>query len=223
MANEARRNITVIGVLLIGVVLGVFGAFLLDGEDNEESVTPSTSAPQVQGPGPYDELDGVPVGYARTEEGAVAAAANFNLLSGRDDLLDLDALKRAMQTLAAPSWKSDAAKQAKNGYEYVTETYGADADLSAAVLRYDVVDFTSDHAVVSLWTVNVLSGSNRPNVDEVWGIVTIDLEWVDGDWRVGGIESSPGPAPLDLPSGQPDQPARALMEDFDEFEGAPVP
>jgi hypothetical protein len=221
VTTDSRVRIgMVVGVLVVGVMIGVLLGFVLD---SGSEVSPQAPTPSAVGPGPTTEVNGVPVGYARTEEGAVAAAANFNLLSGRDDLLDRDALTSAMQTLAAPSWKGEAAKQAKNGYDYVAETYGDDADVSTAVLRYDLADFTSDHAVVKLWTVTVLSGSARPNVDQVWGIVTIDLEWVNGDWRVEGIESSPGPAPVDLPSGQPEQPARALMEDFDEFEGAPVP
>jgi hypothetical protein len=67
------------------------------------------------------------------------------------------------------------------------------------------------------------SGSKRPSVEEVWAIVTVDLIWVDDDWRVEDLESSVGPAPVDLPSGQPAENATTLMEEFDEFEGAPLP
>lgn len=220
MTTDSRsRTWIVVGALIIGLGVGVLVGFLLSKEPDASVQSP----PQSAGPGPSTEVGGIPTGYAQTEEGAVAAAANFNLLSGRDDLLSREALTSAMQTFAAPSWKTDAAKQAENGYEYVVETYGDDADVSTAVLRYDVSEYSANQAVVKLWTVTLLSGSARPNVDEVWGIVTINLEWVDGDWRVSGIESSPGPAPVDLPSDQPDQPASALMEEFDEFEGAPVP
>ena len=53
--------------------------------------------------------------------------------------------------------------------------------------------------------------------------MTVDLIWVDDDWRVEGLESSVGPAPVDLPSGQSEENATTVMEDFDEFEGAPTP
>ena len=221
MTTDSRsRTGMLVGALVVGLLIGVLLGFVLDQGAKEG---PKAQSPSVVGAGPTTDEDGIPLGYARTEEGAIAAAANFNLLSGRDDLLDREALTNAMQTFAAPSWKVEAADQAENGYEYIVETYGEDAEVSTAVLRYDVSDFSPERAVVKLWTVTVLSGSARPNVDEVWGIVTINLEWVDADWRVGGIESSPGPAPVDLPSSEPAQPARALMEDFDEFEGAPVP
>ena len=221
MRTDSRvRSGLIIGAALVVIAIGVLLGFSLDKPNELPAQAPD---PLAVGPGPTTEENGVPVGYARTEEGAVAAATNFNLLSGRDDLLDREAMTTAMQTFAAPSWKSEAADQARNGYDYVAETYGDDADVSTAVLRYDLAEYASDHAVVELWTVTVLSGPERPNVDEVWGIVTVDLVWVDSDWRIAGIESSPGPAPVDLPTRQPQQTARSLMEDFDEFEGAPIP
>jgi hypothetical protein len=220
VTTDSRARIG-IAALIVGVVIGVLLGFVLDDESGESS--PQGRIPGPAGPGPSTEENGVPVGYARTEEGAVAAATNFNLLAGKDDLLDLDAMTTAMRTLAAPSWKDEASRQAESGYEYIVNTYGEDADVSAAVVRYDLADFTPERASVRLWTVSLASGSKRPTVEEVWAIVTIELVWIDDDWRVEEIESAVGPAPIDLPSGQPEQNATTLMEEFDEFEGAPVP
>ena len=221
MATDSKiRSGIVVGAALVGVAIGVLLGFALDKGAEESTQVP---APSASGPGPTTEVNGVPVGYARSEDGAVAAATNFNLLAGKNELLDLDAMTTAMRTLAAPSWKDDAGRQAESGYEYIVSTYGEDADVSAAVMRYDLVDFTTERASVRLWTVSLASGSKRPTVEEVWAIVTVDLVWVDDDWRVGGIESSVGPAPVDLPSGRPEENATTLMEEFDEFEGAPVP
>jgi hypothetical protein len=220
MESRGRVGGVVVGALVVGVLIGIVLGFIFDKGAQE---SPQAQPPTATGPGPTAEENGVPVGYSRTEEGAVAAATNFNLLAGRDELLDLDAMTTAMQTLAAPSWKDEAGRQAESGYEYIVDTYGDDADVSAAVVRYDLVNFTTDRASVRLWTVSLASGSRRPNVEEVWAIVTVDLIWVDDDWRVEDLESSVGPAPVDLPSGQPAENATTLMEEFDEFEGAPVP
>ncbi len=187
---------------------------------NPPDQDPDSSA---DGPGPTAEVSGVPVGYARTEEGAVAAATNFSLLTADDDLLDVDALTSAMETLAAPDWKAEARAQAANGTQFIIDRYGDDADLTGSVLRYDIVDYNSDRAVIKLWTVTVVSGSKRPNVEEAWGTATVNLVWTDGDWRVEGNESAPGPAPIDLPAGDPEQSASSLMEVFREFKGAPTP
>lgn len=221
MTTDSRvRTGMVFGALALGILIGVWAGFVLD---KGSASPPTTGDSPVVGPGPTDEENGVPVGYSHTEEGAVAAATNFSLLTTRDDLLDVNALTTAMETLAAPDWKDDAATQAMNGNEFIVDRYGDDADLSGSVLRYDVVDYSPDRAVIRLWTVSVASGSKRPNVEEVWGTLTITLVWSDGDWRVEGNESTPGPAPIDLPAGQPEQSASSLMEDFHEFVGAPIP
>jgi hypothetical protein len=221
MTTDSRvRSGLVVGALSLGLLIGVLLGFVLDQGTNPESTPRGPSADTT---GPTTEENGVPVGYARTEEGAVAAATNFNLLAGNDALLDRESMVAAMQTMAAPAWKVEAARQATSGYDYIVNTYGSNADVSAAVVRYQVVDFTSDEASVRLWTVSLASGSKRPQVEEVWAVVTIDLIWSENDWRVDGIESSVGPAPVDLPSGQPGESATTLMEEFDEFRGAPVP
>ena len=222
VAYETRNRALIVTSLLVALLVGIVLGFILDDVETEEQNGAATpKAPS--GTGPFDEINGIPVGYARTEDGAVAAAANFNLLSAKDELLNEGALAGAMRTLAAPEWADEAERQGKNGYRYVIETYGNDADVSAAVLGYDVVDFGDDRATVRLWIVTTLSGSSRPNVETTWGIVTTDLLWVENDWRVTGIESSPGPAPIELPSGQPELTAHEVMEEFHEFRGAPVP
>ena len=218
MATDSRARIVIVGI--VGVLIGVLLGFVLD---KGNAVPPKTPNHFVVGPGPTAEENGVPVGYAHTEEGAVAAATNFSLLTAGEDLLDVTALTTAMETLAAPEWKDEARAQATNGNEFIVDRYGDDADLTGAVLRYDIVDYSPDHAVVKLWTVSVVSGSKRPNVEEVWGTLTVSLVWTNGDWRVEGNESAPGPAPIDLPAGQPEQSASSLMEEFHEFGGAPIP
>ena len=136
--------------------------------DPEAATEPDAPPRESTGPGPAREENGVPVGYARTKEGAAAAATNFNLLSGRDDLLDVDAIGRAMQTFAAPSWIADAASQAGSGAEYIIDTYGDDADVTASVLRYHVTDFSETDATVRFGPSCWLLAQGDRNVEEVW-------------------------------------------------------
>lgn len=218
--DSTVRNGMVVGALAIGLVIGVLLGFALDQGSKQGS---KPDGPSVVATGPTNEENGVPLGYARTEEGAVVAATNFSLLAGKDELLDRDSMVTAMQTLAAPEWKDKAARQATTGFDYIIDAYGSNADVSAAAVRYRVVDYTDERASVRLWTVSLASGSKRPQVEEVWAVVTVDLIWSDNDWRVDGLESSVGPAPIDLPSDQPRESATTLMEEFDEFEGAPIP
>ena len=221
MAIDSRvRTGALVGVV-VGVLLGLAVGLMLDGapeEPGDERRPPITAEA-----GPTGVVNGIPSGFARTEDGAIAAATNFNLLSARDELLSEESLVRAMTTLAAPAWAEEAARQGENGYEYVSTTYGDDADVTAAVMRHELVHYSPDEATVRLWVITAISGSSRPSVEAAWGIVTTQLEWIDDDWRVADITSSPGPAPVELPSGQPELTALEVMEAFDEFNGAPAP
>lgn len=222
--DNGTRNRVVIGALLTACLLvGIALGFMLDGGQSETPRGTDASGVPASGPGPSGETNGIPTGYSRTEEGAVAAATNFNLLSARGDSVDEEALVTAMETLATPDWKEEARRQARSGYEFIVDTYGTDADVSAATVRYELQDFSPDQATVRLWTVSVVSGSKKSTVDEVWAVVTVDLSWVENDWRIAGIESSVGPAPVDLPTEEPEQDAATVMEDFIEYEGAQVP
>lgn len=214
-----KRAIALMLAIVVAVGLGIGLGFILDSGPSHLDVISETPS----GPGPTDEVNGLPVGYARTEEGAVAAAVNFNLLAAGDRVLDRDAMSSAMEALAAPSWRQEAARQADSGYSFLSTTYGRDAEVSAAVVRFRLSDYTPESAVVDLWTVTLLSGELRPNVDEVWGIVTISLTWVEGDWRVTGIESEPGPSPVDLPAEESSLSLEDVLRSFDELESAAKP
>ena len=221
MVTRSRAAIA-IGTLIFGLVVGILIGFVLDKDQSSDNGA-RTPAPSVVGPGPSREVAGVPVGYARTEEGAVAAAANFTLLTARDPFLEVDALRAAMETLAAPDWKEDAREQAENGAQFILDRYGKDADVTGAVLRYELASFNPDRATVNLWAVSVASGSKRPTVDEVWSTLTVKLVWIGGDWHVEGSESASGPSPVDLPTSAPGDSAQFVMEEFNEFQGAPLP
>ena len=104
-----------------------------------------------------------------------------------------------------------------SGYEFLADRYGDDVDVSASVLRYELIDFSSTRARVKLWIVSLATGFKRPIVDEVWGTSVVDLAWVDDDWRVSNAENATGPAPVDLPTGPSNESAKSLMEKLDEF------
>lgn len=215
MTNDSRvRTGMVVGALVVGLLVGVLLGFVLD---KGTAALPETPNHSVAGPGPMAEENGVPVGYAQTEEGALAAARGFALLSTSDVIRDRDAYVRAMETIAAPDWLDEAKQQAVNGYEFLVDRYGDDVDVSGAVLRYDILDFSPTKAEVKLWVVSVAAGSLRATVDEVWGTATVELVWADGDWRVNGAENTTGPAPVDLPTTSSKESAASLMEELDEF------
>ncbi len=210
-----------LGSVILALVIGLALGFLLfqRERDTAEQPRPSTS----RDAGPTSEINGVPVGYARTEEGAVLAATNFGLVSTSDLIRDRQAYVRAITTFAAESWRQQAERQALNGHEYALEQYGGDIEMSSAVLRFDVLDFSPDEAKVRLWTVSVATGSKKRAAEAVWGSSTLDLAWVDGDWRVTGTENETGPVPVPLQRGANGKAVTKLMEEWREFTKGPRP
>ena len=223
MVFDSRRGGIGIVVVLISIGAGVGLGFVLDSPDSRSPRPEAGQSPRV-GPGPYAEENGVPVGYARTEEGAVAAATNFGLLSTRDEFWSLEGLQNATAELSAPSWKGQASEEALTGFRFISRRYGTDADVSGAAIRYRVEEFSRDRASVKLWLVTVISGSTRATVDEAWGTATVNLIWTDGDWRVNGTKNETGPAPVDLPfpDGSSEDP-KQLFTQLHEYSGAPLP
>ena len=222
MTTDSRSRIGfVTAAALVGLAAGVLVGFTLD--KRADPIPSNPPSPSPSGPGPFAETDGVPTGYARTEAGAVSAAVNFSLITASADLEDPASLISAMETAAAPAWREEARAQASAGHEFMVRRYGGGAELSSTPVRYDVERFSPQEAVVKLWTVSVASGSRGPTVHEVWGTLTVQLAWVEGDWRVTGNRSSPGPVPVDLPSAISESSAISVMENFDEFTTAPAP
>jgi hypothetical protein len=201
-----RRYGSFLVILIVGVALGLLAGLFFDSETKVVPTEPSTSDPLS------------PV-LSQTEEGAVTAAANFALLSAHDSLATPEALAQASSRLVAPSWREQAAEQARAGSEFLTESYGDAADVSGAVLGYEVVEFSPDATVVRLWVVSVISGSADIDSVDSWSIATIELQWFEQGWLVTGTESSSGPSPGD----QTDGADLDEVSGFKEFQGAPSP
>lgn len=213
------------GTLLLGVAAGVLiglAAGLLIGRDSAPVET-SPRVPAQPAAGPTRTINGVPVGYARTEEGAVLAATNFGLVTTSELIGDRAAYTEAIETFAAPTWLEQASREARNGHEFAVNHYGSDVQMVSAVLRYEVLSYSDRRASVRLWTVTVASGSERPTAEAIWGTSTLELAWTDDDWRVVDTDNSPGPAPVVLQSPAEEEAIRSLMEESNAFTKGPRP
>lgn len=219
MKRQSAGQIRKFSIWLLIVVVAAVGGFLLgrDGRQLSPSSRKPAAAPSPELTPPVERT------HTRTRNGAVSAATRFELLTAKDDLFDRDALGHAMEALAAPSWRTQALRQGRRGYEYIRRTYGSHADVTNEVLRFRVASFSPTKAKIDLWTVSVARGAARPTVDSVWAIVTVDLQWLDGEWRVNGLQTSVGPTPISLAAGGTSKSASEVMDSFTEFNGPPSP
>ena len=186
------------------VALLVFGAGLALGQrgggDDQggEAHNPDTTSVRPD-PGPTRILNGVPLGYARNEVGALAAATEFLKVSGGSLVAEQASYAEALQTMAAPEWAARAERTAGNASDFFVDRYGANGQMTTAVVAYDIVEATPQVAAVELWSVTVASGDRRPAGEQLWGVTSMQLRWVEDDWRVSSEETTDAPTPALLP------------------------
>jgi hypothetical protein len=186
--------------------------------------------------GPRHYLEGVGVGYAHSEAGAVAAAANFTRVLSSDLLLDTTRRRAAIEVLAAPEARGrlqrtfdQAVASLRQGLG-VTGEAAQDAQvlLRATPVGWRVEDYRAGSAKVAIWVTSVggsIGGANGAvPIREAWGTTTVTLRWVGGDWKQVDSTTVDGPVPIadvSPPTAAPELLGKA--NDFKEFTYAPGP
>jgi hypothetical protein len=163
---------------------------------------------------------GVPQGFARTREGAVAAATGF-LLTGQA-LLDL-APTQVNDAIGVMTASGSRAAQVTRTTRQLTDLREALSDgtgpilYAQSVLATRVDAYTPRRARVSMWTVGVLSRRSAAPPQAGWSITTYDLVWEDSDWKLWSDDRDAGPAPM-LNAGAPPATADELAERLEGFD-----
>ena len=147
--------------------------------------------------GPTDTR-GIPAGFARSSDGARAAAVAY-VLTGQT-LIGLpatavDAAVRAISATAnAAGQVATTARQLDDLRSVLASGTGPTRYWQAALAtRTD--RFAADRAQVSVWNVGVLSRIDVAAPQATWAISHFDLVWERGDWKVEHETITPGPAP----------------------------
>jgi len=208
--RRAKIGAIIFGVvLLIGMMLVLFGG---GGKPDTTSSQPSATTPtsQAGGSGPGTRArtvkNGVPVGYPRTKDGAIAAAVNFQTARSSpgyftDEALRHEVLQTVMSTAALPSQveQDDTATKALLAALGVNATTAPDMVMRSAPLGTHLSAFSSDTATVDVWMseiVGVTSDNSAMPVSGTWSTYTVILQWQDGDWKIATINRTDGPTPL---------------------------
>ena len=177
---------------------------------------------------------GVPVGYQHNQQGAVAAAANYTSVLSSTLILDRSKRRAAIKALAAPealtrqqrAW--DQAVALLNKGLGVADGAAKDGSvlLRAVPVGWRLEEYTGDRATVAIWVTSVLGALGGPPdgvpVREAWGTSTVELRWVDGDWKLVDTTNTDGPRPI-ADSATPTAASQLIPEaqQFKEFTYAP--
>ena len=168
------------------------------------AAAPAEAAASRVGPRGFEA--GVGVGYARTQEGAVAAAANYTRVLSSDLILDKARRRAAINALAAPQAKArlqktfdQAVVSLRQGLGVSQADSGAQVLLRATPVGWRVKHYSARAATVAIWVTSVGGsvGGNVPvPVREGWGTTTVELRWVGGDWKQVDSTTTDGPVPI---------------------------
>jgi hypothetical protein len=188
-----------------GLVLGAAALFLvglatktlLFPTDRDVVRTPGPIASAGAGPSRV-EAPGVPVGFARTRTGALAAAVSYVQLGNVILTADSDSaatVLRQVSSREAGSTFVDSELAAFTQLRSALARGSGPSSLRVGVVATRVDAFAPNRARVALWRVAVLSRDGMTNPGEQWATVTYDLVWEARDWKIWSESVVPGPAP----------------------------
>lgn len=229
-ADGPRRRLPVAGLGVAAFVTGLAVAGWVGGADRGQATTadhatgpaPATAARPAPAPGPRRRHRGVPAGFARTQEGAVAAAASF--VTTGEALLDMDPLAagqavRQMTASATADAQVDELLGRLAALRQALAPGNGPIVYRQAALAWRVDGYTGDRARVAIWSLGVLSRDGVAPPQAGWAVSRFDLVWERGDWRVWAETVTPGPAPIPDDSAPPATSVRlaAALDGFTDF------
>ena len=178
------------------------------------AATPGTAAAPAEASavtsevGPRAWRKGVGTGYARTQQGAVAAAANYTRVLSSDLILDDRRRHAAIDILAAPEAKGRLQKTFDQAVASIRAGLGvsgpvgdgAQVLLRATPVGWRVEQYGKGTARVAIWVTSVggsVGGSaGSAPVREGWGTTTVTLRWAGNDWKQVASTTTDGPVPI---------------------------
>jgi hypothetical protein len=241
---------TRLSLLLLALVLFSGGLVIGRSSTRPEGAAPAAAPPSVTAANPPRTADapattaskagparevpgvGVGVGWAHTQDGAVAAATNYTVALGGTMVFDPAARDKAIAVLAAPEAHTalrralgEAAELTRKGLKLPGGAAAASQAVVVTVpLRHRVERYDQGKARIAIWTTG-LAGSQAVTVTQGYGVTVVDLKWVKGDWKQVNVTSRPAPAPL-APGDEVPAKADAFLQltrDFKEYDYAPQP
>lgn len=166
------------------------------------AIAATTSSIPSDATGPRRVEAGVPVGYARSNEGAAAAATQYlGTLAGlmSSTVPDREAALRRMASSSEPAVveRGIDGLAAIDSVVAVARRERPDARvlLTEVPLAHNALPSGDGRVEVDIWSVAVALVEGRTDAMEVWSTNQVGLVWEGGDWRVAWWRRSPGPTP----------------------------
>jgi hypothetical protein len=212
-ARNSRSLITVVGVVVLLIAAIAFANRSGGGDDTPSDAPADRAAAPTAATGvrPVTGKNGtIPAGYARDEQGAQSAAANYAVALGSDGMFRQPTRHEIVRAVHAPAsvdgllGKLDAAYSAAFFKNVGLNEDGSTPEGLTFVSRTvpvgtKVVAISDEAATIEVWCTGLVGlageGSTKP-VTETWFTITEKLKWTGNDWKIESSSQKEGPTPV---------------------------
>lgn len=210
-AGSGRQGVWPAAALTLLAILALGMAMTRDGPTLANGTSPQVRVPAPSGvtPGPSRSVDGAPIGYAHTAQGAVSAAVQYAVALDGIGLLDDERRATILRHVASDGDRARLEATLSDGASLLRSRLGLDertlAD-PAFVWRpvpagWRLVTHDPAASTVDVWATGVVSIPDRAPIEIGWHTTRVELLWVGGDWKLASFATTDGPTP---PQGRPD-------------------
>ncbi|WP_043265538.1 hypothetical protein [Streptomyces sp. CT34] len=234
---SSRNLVTIVGVVVLLIAAIAFAnrggsgdSETAGGSGDSANKGPAAARPTAPtGTKPVTGKNGgIASGFARTQQGAESAAANYAVVLGSERMFKTDSRHQIVDAVYAPEAAAklkgpqdkaystaflsklglDAAGNAPKGQMFISRTIPVGTK---------VQKLSGDTAMVDVWytgLIGMAGGGSTDPVRTTWKTWTFDLTWTGGDWKVVSDSQKDGPAPIagDVPASTADEMSKAVEQ-----------
>ncbi|MFB6945914.1 hypothetical protein ACFWGL_31315 [Streptomyces sp. NPDC060286] len=216
-ARSSRSLVTVVGVVVLLIAAIAFanmsggGGDGNNGRSGSSGTKPDSSSTAATGTKPVTGKNGtIASGFAHDEQGAQSAAANYSVALGSAEMFDKTKRDSILNAVIDPSAVNGFRSTLDEAYSAgLFKNLGLNDDGSTPAgftfisrttpIGTKVMKSSADQATVEVWCSGLIGlageGSTKP-VSDGWFTITMELQWVNGDWKAVTHSQKDGPAPV---------------------------
>ncbi|MET7503792.1 hypothetical protein [Streptomyces microflavus] len=215
--RNSRSLVTITGVVVLLIAAIAFAN--RGGTSDDNNAAPGTKNPGTAGSAPTAATGTKPAqgkngtiasGFAHDEQGAQSAAANYAVALGSVEMFDGTKRNSILDAVIAPSSVNRFRETLNRAYSpdfFVNVGLNEDGSTPegftfisrTAPLGTKVTATTADQVTVEVWCTGLIGlageGSTKP-VTDGWFTITMELAWINGDWKAVTHSQKDGPAPV---------------------------
>ncbi|QHC26089.1 hypothetical protein [Streptomyces sp. GS7] len=233
---SSRNLVTIVGVVVLLIAAIAFAN--RGGSGNSE--TAAGSGDSAKGPAAAQPTaptgtkpvtgknGGIASGFAKTQQGAESAAANYAVALVSANILKPKERQAIVQQVFVPAKVDEMQTKLNAAYSVdFLKKLGLDANGNAAQgMTYvsrtvpvgtKLVKLSGDTANLEVWCTGLFGTAGAQSTNPVtssWFTMRLQLQWANGDWKVDGFSQQDGPAPVngDVKTSGADQIAKAVQQ-----------